>query len=141
MNSNSAMATSTDGGPNLPLPQPNAVCTGVARSFQRGGGGGSKGAGGGFPPPMVGIFFENLCMKTTFSCTLNAIIRGLGYVKWHIPILYSPFLNLFYSNQRGGGGMGFMPLSYASDSGAARICHLVAKRGSEVSDCREGVPQ
>ena len=41
-------------------------------------------------------------MKTTFSCTLNAVIRpGVGYVKLHIPIPYPPFQNFFYSNQRG----------------------------------------
>ena len=47
----------------------------------------------GFPPPTVGRFFfvENSCMKLAFSCTLNAIIRGYSYVRWHIPIPYSPF--------------------------------------------------
>ena len=31
---------------------------------------------GGVPPPTVGRFFENLCIKTAFSSTLNDIIRG-----------------------------------------------------------------
>ena len=31
---------------------------------------------GGVPLPTVGRFFENLCMKTEFSSTLNDIIRG-----------------------------------------------------------------
>ena len=60
----------------------------ATRICLRGGGGGAKrgselsdqagegvGEGGG---STVGRFFvvENLCMKTAFSCTLNAIIRG-----------------------------------------------------------------
>ena len=32
--------------------------------------------GGGFPPSHGREIFENLCMKTAFSCTLNTIIRG-----------------------------------------------------------------
>ena len=34
--------------------------------------------GGGVPPPTVGRFFYFFysCMKTAFSCSLNAIIRG-----------------------------------------------------------------
>ena len=40
-----------------------------------------------------------------------------------------PVLNFFYSNQWGGGGgdMGPSALSYASDSGAAKICQQGAK--------------
>ena len=38
-----------------------------------------------------------------------------------------PLLNFFYSNQRGGGGGVLVPLSYSSDSGAARICQRGAK--------------
>ena len=34
------------------------------------------GGGGGFPSSHGREIFENLCMKTAFSCTLNAIIRG-----------------------------------------------------------------
>ena len=50
------------------------------------------GCGRGFPPPSVGRFFENLCMKTAFSSTLNDIIRGY-IVRWHMyqSHIYSPF--------------------------------------------------
>ena len=62
--------------------------SGAARIFSTGGANARKrsdlsgeegvgGGGGGVPPPTVGIFVvENSCMKTAFSCTLNAIIRG-----------------------------------------------------------------
>ena len=56
---------------------------GAARICQRGPTRGSEatergeGVGGGFPPPMHGReIFDNSCMKTAFSCTLNTIIRG-----------------------------------------------------------------
>ena len=35
--------------------------------------------------------------------------------------------------------MGLVPLSYASDSGAARICQRGPRRGSEATERREGV--
>ena len=35
-----------------------------------------EGVGGGVPPPTVGRFFENSCMKTAFSSTLNDIIHN-----------------------------------------------------------------
>ena len=41
--------------------------------------GASEGGGGwerGVPPPTVGRCFENSCMKTAFSSTLNYIIKG-----------------------------------------------------------------
>ena len=76
--------------------------SGVARIFQQGGpkrGSGAtergEGVGGGCPPPTVGRFFENLCMKTAFSSTLNDIIGGGGgsYVRWHVykSLIYPPF--------------------------------------------------
>ena len=53
------------------------ICEGAKRPSpsersERGG----EGVGGGCPPPTVGRFFENFCMKTAFSSTLNDIIRG-----------------------------------------------------------------
>ena len=47
------------------------------------------------------------------------LLGGRFCVKWHIPIPYSPFYNVFYPNQ-GGGAWVLVPLSYASDSGSAR---------------------
>ena len=55
--------------------------------------------------PTVGRFFsvENSCMKTAFSCTLNAIIWGRlcesGIYKYHT----SPVFKFLYCKQRGGG--------------------------------------
>ena len=77
------------------------------RSYAPGGGRGGR-----------EIFFENLCMKTAFSCTLNGIIRGyIGYVKWHIPIPYNtPLLPLNVEAKTnmiakpGGGGGGYSDL-------------------------------
>ena len=67
-------------------------------------------------------------------CTLNAILRGEGYVKWHIPIPYSTHFNIYFTPINGGGA--FVPLSYASDSGAAKICQRGGglMRGSEATD-------
>ena len=85
------------------------AASGVARIFQHGGGGQSEGAKrpswgrvweGGIPRPTVGRFFENSCMKTAFSSTLNDIIRGVCEVAY-TNLLYippPPFQNLFYSN-------------------------------------------
>ena len=55
-----------------------------------------------FPPPTVVRFF----LKTWYDNGIFLHIKchncmGVGYVKWHIPIPYSPFLNFFYFNQRG----------------------------------------
>ena len=50
----------------------------------------------------------------------------VGYVKWHniiIPIPYFPlFFISFIAINRGGEGTGPCDISYASDSGVARIC-------------------
>ena len=55
------------------VPLSYASDSGAARICQRGGGGvKAREGGGGYRE----IFFENLCMKMAFSCTLNAIIRG-----------------------------------------------------------------
>ena len=69
--------------PLCPLGMPVTVLS-AARICQRGPKRGSEatergaGCGRGVPPPTVGRFFvvENSCMKTAFSCSLNAIIRG-----------------------------------------------------------------
>ena len=50
--------------------------------FQSTGGGGG-GGGGGMGPHVIWREI-NLCMKTAFYCTLNSIIKGVGYVKWDI---------------------------------------------------------
>ena len=42
----------------------------------RAGEGVGGGGGGGGPSSHGREIFENSCMKTAFSCTLNAIIRG-----------------------------------------------------------------
>ena len=82
--------------------------------------------------------FENSFMKTAFSCTLNSIIIRGGRLyemeKYQSPT--PPFLKFFYANQLGGGGMGACTLSYANDSGAARICQRVGGRG----EWGEGIP-
>ena len=39
----------------------------------------------------------------------------------------------------GGGAWAIVPLSYASDSGAARICPLGSKLGSEATEQGEGL--
>ena len=70
-------------------------------------------------------------------------------MKWHRPIPYSgPFLNFFYSNQWGKwalfkfllfqsmGNMGPFDLSYASDSGAAKI----GQQGAKVRVWEGGFP-
>ena len=90
------------------------------------------------------IFFENSCMKMEFSCTLNPIISGVGYVKWHRPIPYSTLFSFIPINGGGGGDMCPSALSYASDSGAAKICQQGVK-ARERSDragegCGRGVP-
>ena len=80
-------------GPMSPLAQPVTM---VQPGFINGGpkrgseaterGKGVGGGGGGVPPSLSREMFENSCMKTLFSCTLNSIIRpkGVGFVKWHI---------------------------------------------------------
>ena len=55
--------------------QPGIVNGGQRKGAKRPSGGGG-GGGKGVPPPTVGRFYENSCMKTAFSCTLNAIVRG-----------------------------------------------------------------
>ena len=127
---------------------------GAARICQRGRGGGqSDRAGEGVGREI----FWNSCMKTTFSCTIDIIIRGSlcsGIVQFLT--LCPPFIlfvmNFFQGNiflflffifpfffsflfllaNQGGGGHGpLVHLSYSSNSGAARICHRGPKRGSE----------
>ena len=68
--------------------------SGAAKICQRGQSEGAKrqsegDVGGGNPlPPTVGRFFPNLCMKLTFFCTLDTIIRGsLIIMYWHRPII------------------------------------------------------
>ena len=58
---------------------------------------------------------------------------------WHRPIPYSPLFFLFNSNQwggEGGGGWALVSLSYANDSGAARICQRDPKRWNEATERR-----
>ena len=104
--------------------------------FVKGGGGRGKSreqsdragesVGGGIPPPTEGRFFENLCMKTTFSCTLKSIIRGSlcsgidQFPFFHINLsqgnifsfffsFFRPppqFFSFFWSSVRQGGGGG-----------------------------------
>ena len=78
-------------------------------------------------------------MKTTFSCTLNAIIRGRLCEVAYIRIPYFPLFYFIAIN--GVGAWAFMPLSYASDSGAARICQRGRgpKQGSEATERGDGV--
>ena len=54
-------------------------------------------------------------------------------MKWHRPIPYSTLFKflLFHSIGGGGGGMGPSALSYASDSGAAKICQQGTKARAE----------
>ena len=99
-----------------------------------------SGGGGGVPPPTVGrfilfyfiIFYS--CMKTTFPCTLNVIIRGYTNP-------YSPLLKIYFTPiNRGRGAWVLVPLSYVSDSGATRICQRGAKRLSGGGCGRGGFP-
>ena len=60
-------------------PYSYASDSGAARNYcQRGSEATERGegVGGGFPPYHGREIFENSCMKTAFSCTLNAINRG-----------------------------------------------------------------
>ena len=52
-----------------------------ARASERARG---EGVGGGCPPSHVRRFFENLCMQTALSSTLNDIIIGVVYVRVHM---------------------------------------------------------
>ena len=97
---------------------------GTARICQRGGGGAKRGSeaterGGGRE------IFQNLCLKTAFSCTLDTIIRGSlcsGIDQFPILLFFFhsfpnefvsgkhfpfPFLSSFVllADQWGGGGM------------------------------------
>ena len=58
--------------------------------------------------PRKGDFFELSCTKIALFCTLNVIIRGEGYVKWHIPVPYFP-IYFFLTPIKGGGGGGMGP--------------------------------
>ena len=92
----------------------------ASRICQRGGGGGKRGVGRGFRE-----IFDNSCMKTAFSCTLNAITVLGGGGRLCEEAYTSPQLPPFLSNPINGGGGGhgpLVPLSYANDCGAARIC-------------------
>ena len=97
-----------------------------------------KGVGGVFPPPTVGRFFVNSCKKIAFSCTLNAIIRGVGYVKWHIPIPLLPLLKFLLLQLTGRrAAWTIVPLSYASDRLTVVQSGFVngeSKRGSEATE-------
>ena len=65
---------------------------------------GGRARGGCFPPPTVGrFFFQNLCLKLAFSCTLDTIIRGsLCTGIDQFPYSFSSFvlflMNLFQGN-------------------------------------------
>ena len=68
----------------------------------------------------------NLCIKMFFFFTLNVFL----------------FFNLFYFPINGGGGGGMAHcalLSYANDSGVARIFRRGPKRGSKETEQGEGV--
>ena len=87
----------------------------------------------GGSPPTIGRVFENLCMKTAFSCTLNAIIRGYR--------LY----NLLSSNQGGGGGHGpLCPLAMPMTVVQPGFVNGRPKRGSKSTErgggCGRGIP-
>ena len=84
--------------------------SGVARIFQQGGpkrGSEATERGeGGVPPPTVGRFFENSCMKTAFSSTLNDIIGG-GVVMWggmYTNPLYIPLFKIYFTPIKGEHG-------------------------------------
>ena len=78
-------------------------------------GGQSKGAKwprGGEGAPTVGRFFWKFVYENEISCTLNGIIRGLVYVKWHIPIPYSPLLlKNYFTPIKGAGAWPLVPLA------------------------------
>ena len=67
--------------------------------------------------------FENSCMKTAYSCTLIAIIRGnLCTGINQFPITLFPFLFFFTRRSTGGPWPPCAPLSYASVF-TYRICY------------------
>ena len=73
-------------------------------------------------------------MKTAFSCTLNAITWArVDYMKYSIHQPLPPLFNFFHSNQ--WRAWGFVPHSYASDSGVARIY----QQGGQSDQAGEGV--
>ena len=65
-----ALSYASDGGAAM-------ICQQGAKARERSDRAG-EGVGGGFPSHGREIFFFNSCMKTAFSCTLNAIIRVVG---------------------------------------------------------------
>ena len=58
------------------VPLSYASDSGAARIFRGQSAGAKRPSGGGKPPSHGREIFENSGMKTAFSCTLNAIIRG-----------------------------------------------------------------
>ena len=84
---------------------------------------GAKRPGGGNLPSPAGKMFVNTCMKMTFSCTFNAIITRVGYVKWYTNPLIPPF-NLFSSNQRGKERCVKCPLPRLIN-GEGELCEVV----------------
>ena len=65
---------------------------------------------GGVPSPCRRFFFLP-CMKTAFSCTFNAVIRGKVIVKCHTPLPYSPLLIFFNQINGGEGAWALVPLA------------------------------
>ena len=77
--------------------------------------------------------FEISCIQMAFLGTL----QDVGYVKWHINPLLPRFcflLLLSMANHWGWGHGPLYPLSYASDSGVARICQRGSKWGSKATE-------
>ena len=127
--------------------QPGFINRGPKRGSEATSGG--RVVGGGFPSHGRENF-QNLCLKTAFSCTLDTCIRGTCSGIEQFPTLFIfyyfpnefvsgkhfpfPFLSSFVllSNQWGGGG-GHGPLvhlSYSSNSGAAKICQRGQSEGA-----------
>ena len=115
------------GGAWASVPLSYTSGTGAARTCQ--GGGGGKKRGRVFPSHGKEIFF--LCMKTAFSCTLNAIIGGV-YVVTYTNSILSPFFKLLDDQQERGHGPLVPPPLFATPvymlvfSLTTRICYSSA---------------
>ena len=93
-----------------------------------------EGVGGGFT---VGRFLENSCMKTTFSCTLNAIIRG--WVMWS-DTYQSPTPPLInFTPIKGAGAWPLVSPAMPVTVVRPGFVNGEPKRGSEATERGEGV--
>ena len=117
--------------------------SGAARICQRGPKQGSEvtergeGVGGVFPLPRGRSFLKICVWKRHFL----HIERGLvSYVKWHIPIPYSPLLlKNYFTLIKGAGAWPLVPLAMPVTVVQPIFVNGGPKRGSEATERGEGV--